>query len=115
MVLRTWIYGAYAIPLVSNQGIHVDIDAKNSKGNTALHVAARAGDFDVTHAFINRGANLSLFGSEGFAARHVATRSNHHRVSCLLSMDHVPNSRVEAGAMMNRQFGLKVIAPQGRD
>ena len=48
------------------------LQAKTTKGNTPLHLAAQGGYVDVVHAFLHAGAELEARNKEGGTPLHVA-------------------------------------------
>ncbi|PAW90284.1 MAG: hypothetical protein B9S33_02005 [Pedosphaera sp. Tous-C6FEB] len=67
------------------------VDARNARGETALHVATRLQNVPVTSALLARGANVNAQDGRGDTPLHLALRSlnstwsNHPLISVLLS------------------------------
>uniref|UniRef100_A0A8C6JFW8 Uncharacterized protein n=1 Tax=Melopsittacus undulatus TaxID=13146 RepID=A0A8C6JFW8_MELUD len=58
----------------------VDINTCNQKGNTALHIAALAGQQDVVRELVNYGANVNAQSQKGFTPLYMAAQENHLEV-----------------------------------
>lgn len=71
-----------------------DIDAQNLAGNTALHIAARAGNNQVTANMLARGADVELRNHESFTPLMLAAKQNHPEIIEML---------VTAGAKVHRK------------
>jgi ankyrin repeat protein len=61
-----------------------DVDAKDSRGQTALLTAAWHGFAEVTRLLIDHGADVNVINSEGDTALRIATRERHHDVVAML-------------------------------
>uniref|UniRef100_A0A8C7M8I1 Ankyrin 1 n=1 Tax=Oncorhynchus kisutch TaxID=8019 RepID=A0A8C7M8I1_ONCKI len=55
----------------------IDINTSNQKGNTALHIAALAGQERVVAELVNYGANVNCQSQKGFSPLYMAAQENH--------------------------------------
>ncbi|XP_011856971.1 PREDICTED: ankyrin-1-like [Mandrillus leucophaeus] len=55
-------------------------DKPSSKGNTALHIAALAGQDEVVRELVNYGANVNAQSQKGFTPLYMAAQENHLEV-----------------------------------
>ena len=62
----------------------VKVDAKNTDGATALHIAAILGHDEITEFLIQKGANVDAKGGDGGTALHVAAFLGRSKVAKLL-------------------------------
>uniref|UniRef100_A0A3B3SKH6 Ankyrin 1 n=1 Tax=Paramormyrops kingsleyae TaxID=1676925 RepID=A0A3B3SKH6_9TELE len=58
----------------------IDINTANQKGNTALHIAALAGQERVVAELVNYGANVNAQSQKGFSPLYMAAQENHLEV-----------------------------------
>uniref|UniRef100_A0A4W4E206 ZU5 domain-containing protein n=1 Tax=Electrophorus electricus TaxID=8005 RepID=A0A4W4E206_ELEEL len=58
----------------------IDINTANQKGNTALHIAALAGQDKVVAELVNCGANVNAQSQKGFSPLYMAAQENHLEV-----------------------------------
>uniref|UniRef100_A0A667Z2Y8 Ankyrin 1 n=1 Tax=Myripristis murdjan TaxID=586833 RepID=A0A667Z2Y8_9TELE len=58
----------------------IDINTANQKGNTALHIAALAGQEQVVTELVNYGANVNAQSQKGFTPLYMAAQENHLEV-----------------------------------
>uniref|UniRef100_A0A9J8DF41 Ankyrin 1, erythrocytic b n=1 Tax=Cyprinus carpio carpio TaxID=630221 RepID=A0A9J8DF41_CYPCA len=58
----------------------IDINIANQKGNTALHIAALAGQEKVIAELVNYGANVNAQSQKGFSPLYMAAQENHLEV-----------------------------------
>uniref|UniRef100_A0A3P8V1Z1 Ankyrin 1 n=1 Tax=Cynoglossus semilaevis TaxID=244447 RepID=A0A3P8V1Z1_CYNSE len=58
----------------------LDINTANQKGNTALHIAALAGQEKVVAELVNYGANVNAQSHKGFSPLYMAAQENHLEV-----------------------------------
>uniref|UniRef100_A0A674E312 Ankyrin 1 n=1 Tax=Salmo trutta TaxID=8032 RepID=A0A674E312_SALTR len=58
----------------------IDINTANQKGNTALHIAALAGQEQVVAELVNYGANINAQSQKGFTPLYMAAQENHLEV-----------------------------------
>uniref|UniRef100_A0A8C1GL45 Ankyrin 1, erythrocytic b n=1 Tax=Cyprinus carpio TaxID=7962 RepID=A0A8C1GL45_CYPCA len=58
----------------------ININISNQKGNTALHIAALAGQEKVVAELINYGANVNAQSQKGFSPLYMAAQENHLEV-----------------------------------
>uniref|UniRef100_A0A8C0YGB3 Ankyrin 1, erythrocytic b n=1 Tax=Cyprinus carpio carpio TaxID=630221 RepID=A0A8C0YGB3_CYPCA len=58
----------------------ININIANQKGNTALHIAALAGQEKVVAELINYGANVNAQSQKGFSPLYMAAQENHLEV-----------------------------------
>lgn len=61
-----------------------DFDIKNNNGETALMVAARAGNMDAVKALLRAGANAKLKNTDGKTARSIAKKAKQKEVASVL-------------------------------
>ena len=52
------------------------INYQNRYGNTALHIAAKKGNFEVVKALVEKGANTTIKNNDGKTALDLAIESN---------------------------------------
>lgn len=64
--------------------VGVDLEAKDDKGQTALHLAAEAGHWGVTTALVNAEANQLVKTLAGTTPLHMAAEAGHSTASILL-------------------------------
>ncbi|KAK2756651.1 hypothetical protein FQN54_005096 [Arachnomyces sp. PD_36] len=62
----------------------IDIDKRDSAGNTPLHIAAGAGHEQVMAYLINRGCDVNAMNNAGWTAAHLASAKGHRRCLRLL-------------------------------
>lgn len=62
-----------------------NLNAKNSEGQTALHLAAQKGDADIVQALVEGGADLNVKNSKGQTAQDIARRSGNAEIVALLT------------------------------
>uniref|UniRef100_A0AC35TXI0 ANK_REP_REGION domain-containing protein n=1 Tax=Rhabditophanes sp. KR3021 TaxID=114890 RepID=A0AC35TXI0_9BILA len=72
----------------------VDINASNSNGLNALHLASKEGHHEVVRELLRRGANVDSSTRKGNTALHIA---------CLAGQDMIVTILVEHGASVNAQ------------
>uniref|UniRef100_A0A3B4AEK7 ZU5 domain-containing protein n=1 Tax=Periophthalmus magnuspinnatus TaxID=409849 RepID=A0A3B4AEK7_9GOBI len=58
----------------------IDINIANQKGNTALHIAALAGQEKVVAELVHYGANVNAQSHKGFSPLYMAAQENHLEV-----------------------------------
>lgn len=55
----------------------INVDSRNEKNMTALHVAAESGNAQACEVLIKHGAHIFLTTDSGLTALHLATKHNH--------------------------------------
>lgn len=61
-----------------------DMNAKNSEGETALHLAARCGLLEIAKSLISNGADLNAFDNSGRNCLHTSVGSNEFEIVKLI-------------------------------
>lgn len=65
-------------------GPDIDIDATNTRNETALHLAAREGSYSVLYALFMKGANCNIQNIRGETPLHISARRGHSKMVILL-------------------------------
>lgn len=60
--------------------VSIEVDHRDSKGDTALHLASANGSFDVVKYLVEKGADITLINAKGLTPLHLAVRENHLEV-----------------------------------
>ena len=74
-----------------------DVNAKNRRGATPLHVAARAGQKEVAEFLLANGADIEAKERYGFTPLHLAVQGNHKEIVELLLVNGADVNAVDKG------------------
>ncbi|XP_065336263.1 ankyrin-3-like [Cloeon dipterum] len=55
----------------------INLEVKNQRGRTCLHLAAKSGDIDALQTWIDLGGDLNVVDNEGLTALHFAAKGGH--------------------------------------
>ncbi|CAI7632375.1 unnamed protein product [Penicillium pancosmium] len=58
----------------------IELESRDTGGNTALHWGARSGSAEVVQALLDHGAKHETEGNDGFKALHLGASANHYGV-----------------------------------
>jgi ankyrin repeat protein len=92
----------------------VDVNSRDSEGNTLLIIAVKAGKIDTVRLLLARRANQYLTDAQGNTPLHIATKAGHRKIrNSLLAMSYnakkdviledIYNKKLEAAAMANEE------------
>lgn len=71
------------------------MNAQNSKGDTALHVATRGNKINLVRLLLEKGVSTDFLNNDGDTALHIAIRGNKRKIILLL---------LESGTDVNAHF-----------
>lgn len=86
------------LPPFFNEAAH-DIGARNTGGDTCLHVAAKNGNIEITKLFLKLGCDPDLENAQGHTSWIEAIRAGHAEVVAIF-LDHFPSSIVPETAVI---------------
>jgi len=95
-----------------------DVNEKDSKGNTPIYYAAKAGSYDFCHFLIGLGANVNEICSNGDTPMHMACASNNYDVIMFFiqskaSFNNVNNDGFTPLAFLNETMMKKLDLTEG--
>jgi ankyrin repeat protein len=89
------------------------VDTRDSKGMTALHIAAAAGKSDAVALLLARGADPAAYDSNGWTALHHAVREGHEGTVAALLNDEKSPANVNAQTRESGETPLHLAARKG--
>jgi len=79
-----WVATEGIASLIPKMAPNCNISAKDKWGNTALHVAAVAGDLETVEALVSAGADINLVNDKGDTPYRLAHKERNNDVSSYL-------------------------------
>ncbi|KAM7215654.1 Ankyrin repeat-containing domain protein [Rhypophila decipiens] len=78
----------------------LDIEKRDSAGNTPLHIAANAGHEEIMAYLLEKGCNVDAVNNAGWTAAHLATAKGHRGcLRLLLELNASPWARVNTSSL----------------
>ena len=89
-----------------------ELNAYDSNGETALHLAARCGLYEICEALVKHGADLSMFDNQGRNVLHVAVCGNQYNIVklvlnyCSMLNNNATTQANQSNLLLDSKFNL---------